>query len=96
MDRDVLNFLGVMMTLAVSGITAYAGVVVVQWLHRRLNPATGAELDPAELDAIRGQCAEVDALRERVAELEERVEFAERMLAQAEQMPRLSSPERRS
>ena len=39
-------------------------------------------LDPAIDDELRGRAAEVDALNHRVAELEERVDFTERMLAQ--------------
>jgi Tfp pilus assembly protein PilO len=42
-------------------------------------------LDPAiheELDQLRARVADVDALNQRVAELEERVDFTERMLAQ--------------
>ena len=43
------------------------------------------QLDPAlqeELEQLRARVAEVDSLHHRVAELEERVDFTERMLAQ--------------
>ena len=43
------------------------------------------QLDPAihdELDQLRARVGEVDHLQQRVAELEERVDFTERMLAQ--------------
>lgn len=49
------------------------------------------QLDPAlleELEQLRARVAEVEGLQHRVAELEERVDFTERMLAQR------ASPER--
>ena len=49
------------------------------------------QLDPGiqdELDQLRARVSEVDSLQHRVAELEERVDFTERMLAQR------ASPER--
>jgi hypothetical protein len=47
-------------------------------LADRLRGRTGAEADPALL-------AEVDQLRERLAEVEERLDFAERLLARGSQ-----------
>jgi hypothetical protein len=65
-----------------------AGVVVVFYplmraLARRIEGR--ARLDPAiheELEQLRARTGEVDNLNHRVAELEERVDFAERMLSQ--------------
>jgi hypothetical protein len=51
--------------------------------------------DPAlheELDQLRGRLAEIEALQHRVMELEERVDFAERLLAQRREPERLPRP----
>jgi len=49
---------------------------------RKLEGKVGDPELRAEIDSLRDQLAEVDGLRGRVQELEERVEFAERMLSQ--------------
>jgi Tfp pilus assembly protein PilO len=46
----------------------------------------------AEVEQLDTRLAEVDALRQEVAELHERVDFAERLLAQAQQSSRLGAP----
>lgn len=70
-----------------------AGVAVlyplVRALSRRLE---GKHSDPAlraELDELKARLYEVEAQQGRVAELEERVDFAERLLASGPQRERL-------
>jgi Tfp pilus assembly protein PilO len=76
-------------------IAFIAGVTIVLWplvraLSRRIegrhheNPAL-----QAELDQMRVRLAEVESLQHRLAELEERVDFAERLLAQKKEPERL-------
>jgi hypothetical protein len=73
---------------------ALAACVIVLWplvraLGRRIE---GRGANPAmarELEEWRGRMAEVDHLQGRVAELEERLDFAERMLAQRREPDRL-------
>jgi anti-sigma-K factor RskA len=66
----------------------------IAWaLARRL----GRKADPdsalrAEVDQLHTRLAEMDSLQARVLELEERVDFAERLLAQAQQPARLGAP----
>lgn len=51
-----------------------------------------ASIDPAlsaELDRLTGRLAEIDTLQHRVAELEERLDFTERLLAQQREPNRL-------
>jgi Tfp pilus assembly protein PilO len=66
-----------------------AAVTIVLWpiaraLGRRLEgKAAGAELRD-ELERLRQRLGEVDALQARVAELEERLDFAERLLARGD------------
>jgi hypothetical protein len=45
-----------------------------------------------ELHALRERVSEVDGLRDRVLELEERVDFTERMLSKGPQPERLAAP----
>ena len=63
---------------------------IVRALARRLE--SKAPADPAlraEVEQLRQHAAEVDALETRVAELEDRVDFAERLLAQRREPERI-------
>jgi Tfp pilus assembly protein PilO len=70
-------------------IAALTATVIILWplmraFARRLEGKGGA--DPAlraELEQLRSQLGDIDALQHRIAELEERVDFTERLLAQA-------------
>ena len=70
-------------------LTVMLAAVIILWpimraLARRLEGKGGG--DPAlraELEQVRAQLGDIDALHHRVAELEERVDFAERLLAQS-------------
>jgi Tfp pilus assembly protein PilO len=70
-------------------------VTLVCWpiaraLARRLEGKSGVTPSlQGELDQVHDRLAEMDGLQQRVAELEERLEFAERMLAQAREPDRL-------
>jgi hypothetical protein len=70
-------------------IAALTAAVIILWpimraLARRLEGKSGS--DPAlqaELEQLRAQIGDLDVLQHRVAELEERVDFTERLLAQS-------------
>ena len=76
-------------------LTVVAPVTLVAWplvraLARRLEGRAGK--DPAlqhELEQVQHRLAEIDALHTRVAELEERLDFTERLLAQSREPDRL-------
>jgi hypothetical protein len=76
--------------VAVILLAAFAACTIVLWpiaraLARRLEGRR--EPDRAiqgDLDHLHERLAEVDALQQRVSELEERIEFAERLLARGE------------
>ncbi len=66
---------------------------IMRALARRLEGKGAA--DPAlreELAQVHHRLSEVDLIQTRVAELEERLDFAERLLAQAQQPARLGAP----
>jgi hypothetical protein len=58
-------------------------------LGRKENPDSALR---AEVEQLQVRLGEVDSLHARVLELEERVDFAERLLAQAQQPARLDAP----
>ena len=79
-------------------LAALTATVVILWPIMR---AFGRRLegkgmtDPslkAEIDHLHERLGEVDALQARVMELEERVDFTERVLAQPQQGARLGAP----
>ena len=75
-----------------------AAMVIILWpimraFGRRLEGRGSA--DPvlkADVDHLHVRLAEMDSLQARVLELEERVDFTERLLSQAQQSARLSAP----
>ncbi len=90
--EDILKFFGVMVALVSAGMFAYGGVTLIQAMQRRLERKHLPGLHPDELDAFRLQVEEGDQMRLRLAELEERVDFAERLLARHEETGSLPKP----
>jgi Tfp pilus assembly protein PilO len=70
-------------------VAALAATVIILWpimraFGRRLEgKGTGDPALRAEVDQLHARVSEVDLLQARVSELEERVDFTERLLAQA-------------
>lgn len=85
---------GEMLLIAMTIIAVLIGAIyilgpIARAFARRIE---GRGLDPAmqdEMQALRERVGEVDGLRDRLMELEERVDFAERLLANAPQQERL-------
>ena len=79
-------------------IAALTAITIILWpimraFGRRLEGK--AHPDAAlrtEVEQLHASLAEVDALRQEVAELHERVDFAERLLAQPQQQARVGAP----
>jgi hypothetical protein len=74
-----------------TGVIAYGGIAAIQALVRHYGGQPGRatpELE-AELQEMRARLEEGEQARERIAELEERLDFAERMLAQQRDAGRL-------
>ena len=83
----VVIMIGAMVGL---GVGAYAGVAMVSIIKRRYDPPPVGP-GPDELDSIHVRLASVDELEARVNELEERVDFAERLMARQQESERLPS-----
>jgi transposase-like protein len=82
---DILQFFGVMMSIALAGAGGYAAIALVSAWVKRLE-RRGGVVDPAleeEVARLRERLAELEDAEGRLAELEERLDFAERMLTQA-------------
>jgi len=79
-DPDVLSFMAVMASLATVGLGGYTAIRVVNIVLRRLEGKGGSALD-GELDELRARVEQLEAERAHLLELEERVDFTERVLA---------------
>jgi hypothetical protein len=82
-------------------LTLAAGTVLFEWRRRRALAAqppvglTTGEVQEERLDEMEAHLAELDLLHTRVAELEERLDFSERLLARQDARPlavRLEDP----
>jgi Tfp pilus assembly protein PilO len=75
---------------------ASAGVVMVRVLTARFaRPDAQRALDPTErarLDDMQHRLGELEQLTQRMSELEERLDFTERILAKQREQPRLEPP----
>jgi len=80
MDSDVLKFFGLMLSLGLAGAGTYCAVLVVNAVAARIRGAGPRDVSPDELEYLRDRAEQVEGLAERVAELETRLDFAERML----------------
>jgi len=89
---DVLTFAGGMLTLIVTGTLGYAAFILVTAMGRKLGHRQTNELSDQEIELLRSQAVELDEMRVRLAEVEERLDFAERVLSQGTEPSRLAAP----
>jgi hypothetical protein len=78
---EAFTLFGVLLAVGGAGTITYAAIAITTALTERFRgkrPAVGSD----DLDEIRGRLEATEALEARVMELEERVDFAERLLAQ--------------
>ena len=88
MDSSIWNLLGVMVSIGLAATIPIGAVMLFKALASRLERRP--ELPENELESIRARLEDVDELKARIVELEERVDFSERMLAQHEQFRQLN------
>jgi hypothetical protein len=79
----------VIITLVVMGTLLLMVWPLIRAFARRLEGRGAASELEAEVDALRARLDQVEQGQTRVAELEERLDFAERMLAQTREPDRL-------
>jgi hypothetical protein len=88
-DGDAIGEFAFWLAMGLIGISVFFGPVgraLGRWLEPRRTPA---QPDPERLGDIEHRLTELEQSQHRVAELEERVDFAERMLAQHRDPARL-------
>lgn len=85
---DPFEVVGVFFSIGLSGLALYAGWIGVRWAHRKMEPAKFPE--GRDLDQVHERLARLEECELRLAEVEERLDFTERMLAQSR--PELLAP----
>ncbi len=79
--------------VGIGSLIMITGAAIV--MVRRLAPRAHIDAHDRDqlLDEVHARLDEMDQLRQRVSELEERVDFAERVLAQQREAPKLGPPQ---
>lgn len=81
LSGDPFEAVGVFFAIGFTLLSLYAGFLGVRWAHRKLEAPKLPE--GQELDELRERVARLEECELRLAEMEERLDFTERMLAQA-------------
>ena len=91
MDSDVLKVLGIFLSVGLAGSLTYAAIAFTSAFARRLEGQRTGDLDALadQVEDLRLRVEDGEATRTRIVELEERLEFTERMLAQQRDVSRL-------
>lgn len=80
---DILRLFGVFLAMGGAGALIYGAVAFIGVGVKRMERGlTDPSALAAELEELRARVADGEGLQQRVAELEERLDFAERMLTQ--------------
>ena len=88
--RDMLTVLIFVAAVMGAAVGVYAAVTVISVLRKRLESGRlPQESTREELDTIQSRLSAAESLESRVSELEERLDFAERLLAQQHDSKRL-------
>ncbi len=89
-----LKFVFVMIgVIAVPMLTVMVVPSLARAIRRRLEGATSDRSVAAEVEVLRDRVRSTESLERRVAELEERVDFAERLLSSQREAARLGPPQ---
>lgn len=94
--RDFIGLIAVTFIFGGGTLCLLAISPVGKAVAARITGRVGPQLDEAEIEdlrALRGELAEIHLLRTEVAELAERLDFAERLLAQGRESGRLGPPQ---
>jgi len=81
-DKQALAVMIPVLAVFFGGLVVLSQSLIGKAIARRIEGSGGVSED--ELSFLREQALQVDDLRDRLAELEERVDFAERLLPRAE------------
>jgi hypothetical protein len=90
--NDPFEVVGLFAAIGSTLLMLYVGFIGVRWLHRKIEPGKD-ELTTGQHDAL-DRVARLEEVEARMAELEERLDFAERLLSQAQAQAALPPGER--
>ena len=79
---DVLKLLLVLGTIGGVGVMTYGGVALITAWLKRMDRRDGNPELQGEIEELRARVSDLEHGQERLAEMEERLDFAERLLAQ--------------
>lgn len=79
--HDPFEAVGVFFSIGLSALMLYGGWIGVRWARRKLDGPSAP--DPAEIGDLHERLARLEEAEHRLAELEERLDFTERVLADA-------------
>jgi len=89
--EDVVKLFGILVAIASAGAVGYLLISLAAAITKRLEGRPGSAALEAEVAELRAKLEEQDQLRVRLLELEERVDFVERLLAQQRDAGRLEA-----
>jgi hypothetical protein len=82
MDSDIVKIVVFIVSCVVAIVGGIAGVTMISVFKKRMERGGEPRFPATELDTIHARLEATEALEGRVAELEERLDFAERLLAE--------------
>ena len=85
---DVIKIGLAMLIMTGFPLILYGGFVGIRAFQRKLEGQAGPDVK-RELEDLRGRVADLEQSQGRVEEVEERLDFAERMLAQEKKFPEI-------
>jgi len=77
------SFLGFLATIAAIGIAITVPIVLLMYVRAKIRPQPIAQ-NVEEIEVLRARVAELDDVQRRLSEVEERLDFTERLLARAD------------
>ena len=95
MDSEVLKVLFMLLSVGLAGVLTFGSLTLIRAFARRIEGGrSSSELSALadQVDYLRQKVEESEGDRARIVELEERLEFAERLLAREGDRVRLPGP----
>ena len=91
MDSDVLKVLFMLLSIGLAGVLTFGSLTLIRAFARRIEGRQSGDLGALadQVEYLRQKVEEGEGAQARILELEERLEFAERLLAREGERTRL-------